>query len=191
MTLMHRETAPEMPEKFRITAALYHQMFELGAFEGKRVELLEGEIYEMSAMPDPHAAALTFFGRELNQKLLEHAWIIQETPITLDEQQDGEPEPDFALLKAEKVRRGKQHARDLSLVVEISDSSLKRDRTMKVRLYARANIPEYWIINLNTDPNTLEVYREPDGDEYLERKVYKVGQDVAPLEFPEILIRWW
>lgn len=50
MTLMHRETAPEMPEKFRITAALYYQMFELGAFEGKRVELLEGEIFEMSPM---------------------------------------------------------------------------------------------------------------------------------------------
>jgi len=188
MTLMHRCERPEMPEKFRITAALYHQMFEMGAFEGKRVELLEGEIYEVSPMLDPHIACLARLTRELVLKLPPNAGIVSQVPIVLGEN-EGEPEPDFVVTRAPIT--GKAKAEDIALLLELSDSTLRRDRTVKVRLYARANIPEYWIINLNTDPHTLEVYREPDGDEYLERKVYKVGQDVAPLEFPEITIRWW
>jgi Uma2 family endonuclease len=72
------------------------------------------------------------------------------------------------------------------LVIEVSDTSLQYDRTVKLRLYARAGIPEYWIADVNTD--TVEVYRSPSGERYANRQVLAHGESIAPLAFPDVVI---
>ena len=94
----------------------------------------------------------------------------------------------------ERYQGGVPHARDLALVIEISDSSLDKDRSLKLPIYAREGIPEVWIANVNAvnvSTAQLEVYSEPVRGEYRSRRIYDEGQAVAPLAFADVPIEWW
>jgi Uma2 family endonuclease len=195
MTLaVARETGETMtpeiqPRRFTLTE--FEAMSDAGFFADQHVELLDGEISVKGKQNHPHANALRRMTKKLEQLLGAHTLISAQLPMILRAPPPDFLEPDVALLK---LPESQYDARDVTsedalLVIEVSDSTLERDQTAKLRAYARNNVPEYWILNLHTQQ--LEVMREPSGEEYLLTRKHKVGQSVAPLEFPDVPLEWW
>ncbi len=142
----------------------YEQAVERGAFEGWRVELVDGVLCDMSPQSGPHAGAIDRIAEELRSHLGTGFRLRQQMPLSLTD--DSVPEPDIALVARDPQGDfySSGHPRTAFLVVEVADSSLPFDRNHKQRLYARAGIPEYWIVNLSS--RRLEVYRDPGSDSY-------------------------
>ncbi|MUL34911.1 Uma2 family endonuclease [Gloeocapsopsis dulcis] len=162
----------------------YHQMIASGILDNRRVELLAGEIHEMT----PEAPLHTFCGGSLadyfRDRLNRQALVREARPITLTN--SSEPEPDIAIVRGSWSDYRDRHpgANDI-LVVEISNSSLTKDLEQKQPIYAAAGIQEYWILDLTT--LQLIVFRDPQGNVYQSRQDIKTGI-VSPLGFPEITI---
>jgi Uma2 family endonuclease len=151
------------PHRFRVDA--YHRMLESGILsEDDPVELLEGIIVEMSPQGAAHARIITRLNRLLVQSLGDSFEVRPQLPLTLDEQ--SEPEPDLAVVSAEGVPPD-EHPHHALLVVEVASGSLARDRNVKARLYARASVPEYWLVD--AERKCIEVYRDPDAGQGLYR----------------------
>lgn len=160
---------PELP-RHRWTVDEYHRMGEVGLLDPDvRVELIEGEIVEMAPIGDAHAAISNRLTRLLVVTVAERGIVAVGNPVRLN--QNSEPHPDFTVLRprADYETRGPR-PEDVLLAVEVSDTTLRRDRRVKLALYARAGIPEFWIVNLET--REVEIYRSPAGDTYasVERK---------------------
>lgn len=115
--------------------------------------------------------------------------VVSQSPLHLPP--NGEPEPDVTLLKLpeEQYRSRLPTGEDVLLLIEVSKSTLEYDRSKKLPIYAKANIPEIWIHNL-TDKQ-LEVYRNPQGERYTSLSTYAEGQEVAPLAFDGEPVQWW
>ncbi|WP_224248569.1 Uma2 family endonuclease [Hyalangium gracile] len=161
------------PHRFTVDA--YHRMLESGILdEDDHVELLEGVIVEMSPQGAAHANIITRLTRLLVLSLSESFEVRPQLPLTLDAQ--SEPEPDLAVVPAAARSRG-EHPHHALLVVEVASASLARDREVKARLYARASIPEYWLVDVERE--CIEVYRDPDEAQgrYRSREV-RSGGDV-------------
>ena len=157
--LQPRYVIPAEPV-YQMSVAQYHAAIRAGIFgEGDAIELLEGLLVQKMPKKRPHVVALTKLLRSIDA-LLPEGWSAQsQDPITLD---DGEPEPDLAVIRgrAEDYREAHPGAGDIALVVEVSDTTLDRDRGIKLRSYARAGLPAYWIVNLVD--RCVEVYTSPD-----------------------------
>lgn len=171
------------PHPVRWTRAQYYRMGKLGWFEGKRVELLEGEIVQMSPMNDPHWWAIVLTERALRGVFGDEFLVVSQLPIALST--TSEPEPDVAVIKATLRERSKP--KTAALVVEVSDTTLRLDQTTKAQLYAQAGIIEYWIINLKA--RQLEVRRDPGAKGYSETTTLKADGEVSPLSSPESKIK--
>lgn len=170
-------TAPE-PRLWRFTVEQYHQMGTAGVLtEDDSVELLEGYLIE-KPMKNP---AHSFSNRRVYKAIEGIApsnWLISsQEPITTA---DSEPEPDVSVARGDEASYRERHPKphEVGLVVEVSDTTLRQDRTIKLRIYAKARIPTYWILNL--PERTLEVYTEPAGEEYRQRRTY-VEADTVPV----------
>lgn len=164
--------------RHRFSRAQYEQMIGAGVFEpGERLELLEGEIIDMAPQKSRHATAVTLLGNVLRQYFTGGYTVREQLPLSLDER--SEPEPDLTVVRGQPRDYRDAHPVTAALVVEVADTSLAYDRVRKRAVYARAGIPEYWILDLNSD--SLEVYRSPDGEDYLERSVFRAGERVMPL----------
>jgi Uma2 family endonuclease len=160
---------PELPRHLW-TAEEYHRMAEVGLLDADaRVELIEGEIIEMAPIGDAHAAVSNRLNRLLVLAVGDRGIVAVGNPVRLS--QRNEPQPDFSVLRsrADYQTRGPR-PEDVMLAVEVSDTTLRRDRRVKLALYARARIPEFWIVNLEAEE--LEIYRSPADDSYasVERK---------------------
>jgi Uma2 family endonuclease len=144
----------------RWTRVEYDRLIEIGIFRpGDKVELLGGQLCVSEPQNNPHATAISL-GLEAFQKALALDWHVRvQLPIALDD--ESEPEPDLAIV-AGGPRDYMDHPSQPALVVEVADSSLALDREHKGSLYARARLPEYWIVNLVD--RVLEVYRDPRPD---------------------------
>jgi Uma2 family endonuclease len=179
-------TMQEEPSPYRFTVKEYHRLGEVGFFEeSERVELLNGEIIIMSPIGSRHAIAAynlnDVFGEQNRRRYL----IGMGNPVEADEY--SEPLPDLMLVpRAQKSARRHPFAREAFLIVEIADSSLLHDRGRKLRKYAQTGVQEFWIVNLQDD--VIEIYRTPQGEGYREESVAKVGDTVAPLAFPDVMI---
>lgn len=155
------EQTPIVPTEpvWRFSVDQYHQMIRLGILnEDDPVELMEGWLVHKMPKNPPHRAA-TKLTRNALEALVPDEWYVDaQEPITL---KDSEPEPDIVVVRGNTRDYLDRHpgGQDLALVVEVADSTLERDRTVKKRLYARAGIPGYWIVNLCEQ--LLEVYTEP------------------------------
>jgi Uma2 family endonuclease len=143
------------------------------------VELLEGWVIHKMPKNPPHRAA-TKLTRNALEEIVPEGWYVDaQEPITLE---DSEPEPDVVVVRGNTRDYLDRHpgSQDLALVVEIADSTLERDRTSKKRLYARAGIPLYWIVNL--PEQKLELYIEPinlaQEPTYQQRKDYSLSGEV-------------
>jgi Uma2 family endonuclease len=161
------------PRRFNVTE--YYQMAEAGILTpADRVELIAGEIIKLSPIGSPHAACVTRLTR-LFHNIIENEEIIStQNPVRLDNY--SEPVPDIALLKPRKDYYAARHPvpADVLLIVEVADSSLLKDRNIKVPLYAGAGIAEVWLINLPEE--LIEVYFDPRDGEYRKVQKFKRGE---------------
>jgi hypothetical protein len=165
----------------RFTITEYEQMVETGILaQDERVELIDGEIVEMSPIGDSHAAFLTNLVHLLVHAVGNSARVWVQLPVRVPPR--SKPQPDLAILRPRSYRGGAA-AEDVLLIIEVADTSLRYDRTVKMRLYARAGIPEYWIVDTNTE--TLEIYRSPIGERYADQLRPSRDERVAPQALPE------
>ena len=145
-----------------ITVDEYERMGEASIFRpDDRLELLEGEIFEMSPIGSHHAACVDLLARLLRVRVEDFAIVRVQNPIRLDD--FSEPQPDVALLKLRDdfYRHAHPTPADVLLVIEVADSTVESDRGYKIPLYAKAGIKEAWLVNLPAE--RIEIYAEPAG----------------------------
>ncbi len=178
------------PKTIRWTRNEYYRMAEFGFFEGKRVELIKGEIIEMSPMKSAHATAISL-AIEILGKFFGKSFVIR-TQLPMSFGKSDEPEPDVTVVEG-KVRDFSQaHPKTAALIIEVSETTLNFDRTKKASLYAENKIEDYWILNLKN--RSLEVYRHPIKDKklgfiYTEILVVTENDTVSPLAKPAAKIK--
>lgn len=184
-------TAPpetsQIRQRRRFNVSEYHAMVESGVLRhDERVELLDGDVVVMAAMSSRRAACIDWFSRSLILALVEATIVRVRGPVRLDD--DNEPEPDVTLLRRrdDYYATGHPGPDDVLLLIEVADTTLDFDRNLKLPLYARAGIPEIWIVNLQD--RRVEVYTEPDGVGYGSVRHYGPGESVAPRHFPDIAL---
>lgn len=155
------------------TVSDYHKLAEIGLLSEKRVELISGEIIDMSPVGKLHAATVNKLTSLLSELIVDAGIISVQNPVTIN--QFSEPEPDLSILKPKENFYADQlpKASDVLLIVEVADTTLAKDRQVKIPLYSEAQIPEYCIINL-TD-KVLERYTEPKEGDYALRRLYRKG----------------
>lgn len=167
------------------TAAEFERMVEAGVFqEDERIELIDGEIVEMTPVGPGHGASIACLTKRLILGVGERAvvWIQSGARVALR----SVPQPDLALLRPRSYRRANPTPEDILLVVEVADSSLRYDRVRKQRLYATAGIQEYWVASVKGE--WVEVYRTPEGDGYQDVRRMQGDGTIAPLGFPDVVI---
>ena len=177
----------DMATRRRFTRAEYYRMAEVGILgERDRVELIKGEIVEMSPIGRRHKAFVTNLARLLITRLGERAVVTVQSGVVLAD--DTEPEPDVTVLRTRTVpyKEREAHADDVLTLIEVADTSLAYDRSTKLRLYAEAGIPEYWVVDCTAE--AVEIYRTPGPDGY--RDVARIGAvaTVSLYEFPDVTL---
>lgn len=169
------------------TVAEYHQMTQSGILaEDDRVELIEGEIVEMSPIGSRHAACVKRLNRLLTQQVGERALIGVQDPIRLSEH--SEPQPDLTLLRLRSDFYALAHPEpdEVLLLIEVAETSAGFDREVKVSLYARAGISELWLVDLAGE--RVEIYRQPSAQGYEEVRQLQRGQHLSPQAFRDLTI---
>jgi Uma2 family endonuclease len=166
---------------FRLSVEQYHNMISAGILtDDDPVELLEGVlVFKMPKNP-PHETALGKCQDEL-PSAVPRGWIVRlQAPVTLS---DSEPEPDVAIVRGARDDYRDRHPgpRDIAMLIEIADTTLERDRGMKLRAYARAGITQYCILDLAGRSAELYVEPQPDADEprYAEPSVIREAGEIS------------
>lgn len=181
---------PEILEELRtsteprlLTVDEFHRMIESGIIdEDEHVELLEGVLVALTPQSPSHARILQRLTRLFVTSLPEEYVVRVQLPITLGDL--SEPEPDFAVVSREQAEQRDRHPMAAPLLVEVSHSTLKKDRRVKASLYARSAIGEYWIVN--DREGVIEVHRDPDpsNQRYLTRLTVHRGEKLKPTTLP-------
>lgn len=161
---MVRAVEDWMP-RHRISVHEYYRMGELGLFAPEaRMELIEGEIIDMAPPGSRHASVVAHLNKLVQGAVGDAAIVLVQSPIRLSEY--SEPQPDLALVRPRTDRYRANHptGSDTLLVVEVSLTTWRYDRQIKLPLYARHGIPEVWVVDLNDDE--VHFYRSPREDDY-------------------------
>ncbi|MDE2785339.1 MAG: Uma2 family endonuclease [Chloroflexota bacterium] len=177
--------AAAVPTRRRFTVAEYYAMADIGILsENDRVELLDGDVIVMPPIGDWHAASVKLFNNTILPSLQGRAIVAVQDPVRLGD--DSQPQPDIMLLqwRDDFYRNGHPAPGDVLLLIEVADSSVEFDRTVKLTAYARAEIPELWIVA--RAERRIEAYTEPAGNEYATVRYFGPGETVAPQAFPDI-----
>ena len=171
-----------MKTLYQWSVAEYHHMIETGLLEGKAVELLEGEIIEVSPEGPLHTSTNHSVAEYLRELLRGKAVIREAHPITLD---NSEPEPDIAIVVSPYTTYLTYHPypQDIYWLIEVSERTLTKDLEEKSVTYARNGIPEYWVIDL--PHKKLWVFRQPQNNQYQSRFELTTGT-INPVAFPKI-----
>lgn len=167
------------------TADEFHRMAEAGVLrEDDRVELVDGEIVEMTPIGSPHAACVDRL-LALLQRWVEGRGILRvQGPIRLDAH--SEPLPDLSVLRPRADFYASAHPTpgDIVLVVEVADTSFRYDRDIKVPLYARAGIAETWLVDLSNE--RVEIFTQPTAQGYQQSRRARRGERLTTLALPAI-----
>ncbi len=167
----------------------YDRMIEAGMFvprEEHYVELIRGEIRQMSPIYPPHEAALDKLSYwSIDNAPRDAAWIRNQNSLGIPEL-ESVPQPDLFWVRKRDYSKARPLADDVLLLIEVADSSLRYDRGTKSDLYAEAGIQDYWIANVQQQ--VIEVHRQPVAGRYQDRRIFAQGESVAPLAFPEIVL---
>ena len=176
------------PARRRFTVAEYYAMADAGILsENDRVELLDGDIFVMPPIGDWHAFGVNSIVAAFPSTLLEGRAILSvQNPVRLDA--GSEPQPDAMLLRwrDDFYRNGHPGPADILLLIEVSDTTVDFDRNVKLPLYARAGIPEVWIVNRPS--RRIEAYTDLTGDSYAAVRHFGPGDTVAPQAFTDIVL---
>jgi Uma2 family endonuclease len=165
---------PPEPVRYRLTVDDYHAMAEAGILKrGQRVELIEGDVIEMSPIGSGHSAVVGRLNKRLVLSVGDRALVWIQCSVRLS--RHNEPQPDALILRPREddYEQSLPTPDDVIVLVEVADSSLGYDRSTKLPLYARHGIEEVWLVNLRT--RQVEVYRGPGADGYAEK--HTVGRE--------------
>jgi len=173
-----------MKTRYKWTVEDYHQLIETGLLEGKPVELLEGELIEMSPEGVPHSYTNDSVANYIRRILKDVALVKEAHPITLD---NSEPEPDIAVVRLPNdiYKLHHPYPQDIYWLIEVSNRTLEKDLTEKTVTYTSNGISEYWVIDL--PHNKLWVFTQPSLQGYSKIQEFTTG-NVFPLSFPNIAI---
>jgi Uma2 family endonuclease len=173
--------------RHQFTVKQFHKMAESGILsENDRVELIRGEMIDMSPIGTRHAGCVNRLVNLLIQLLGKKIVLAAQNPVELNE--ISEPQPDIALLKPcpDFYRNSHPQPEDIFLIIEVADTTVKYDRQVKIPLYAEANIPEVWLIDVNQE--MIEVYRHPVQGIYQDMQTLEKNQSLSILAFPDVSI---
>jgi Uma2 family endonuclease len=165
-----------------LTRAEYDTLVEAGAFAGEHVELLWGVVVQMSPQGAPHSWTIDVLNGHFASVLVGRVRVRVQMPFAANDL--AEPEPDLALVAPSDEWR-RRHPDAAHLVIEVSRTSQRVDRK-KLRLYAGADVPEVWIVDLADE--VVEVYSDPRDGQYDTKVTFRRGESLAPRAFPEAAI---
>ncbi len=171
--------------QFKVTD--YHRMADAGILtEDDRVELIAGEVVDMSPIGTRHAACVDRLNMALTRHAGTNAIVRVQSPIQLDDY--SEPQPDLALLHVRDDFYMYSHPRptDVLLLIEVADSSTLYDRNTKLPLYAQAAIPEVWLVSIPDE--RIERYTDPMNGIYQMIQIVQRGQDVVSTALPKLTL---
>jgi Uma2 family endonuclease len=190
--IYRKHPAAEEEHLRRWTVNEYYEIYEAGLLDGQRAELIDGEILLMSPMAAPHAICVMKTQYALIDALPRRLIVRVQLPLRMFNRT--EPEPDLAIIERSVAFDLSQNPSTAELVIEVSDSTLKADRTTKMSLYAAANIPEYWILDLQN--RRLEVHRQPIEDDlqpfarrYGMMQTLNAEGEIGPLCAPDVVVK--
>ena len=164
----------------------YHRMIDAGILTtSDKVELLEGKIVQMSPQRPPHAGTTQRAFDYVKARLIDRSHVRMQLPITLS---TSEPEPDIAVVRSSPDAYGNHHptASDIFLLIEVAYTTLQIDRAEKAPIYARANIADYWILDVSN--RLVYIFRNPSASGYESETILNQNATLAPLAFPDIEI---
>jgi Uma2 family endonuclease len=177
------------PKPWKWTREQYTRLFDLGFFVDKRVELIFGEIIEMSKQGWPHVVACRKVAEFLARTFAGAGWLSEQRPFSAG---GSEPVPDAAMIPG-RFEDYQDHPTAALLIVEVADSTLAHDTTTKAELYATAGVPEYWVLDL--EHRQLIVFRDPqplspslDAVAYQTRRTLSATDTVSPLRAPSVTL---
>ena len=171
-----------------VTVDEFARMGEAGVFaDDARVELVDGEIREMTPIGPPHALVVSLLAEQLIVRLAGKAYVSVQNPVRLD--RHSEPQPDAAVARRRLDSYAARHpgADDVLLVIEVADSSVRYDRLEKAPRYGRAGIPETWLVDLAAETVTVRTGPGPDG--YARRQVRRRGDAITATAIPELSVQ--
>lgn len=169
----------------RFTVDEYHRMGEAGIFHPEaRLELIEGEIVEMSPVGTRHISCVNRANALFAERLAGRAMVSVQNPVVLSEFTEPQPNLLLAFPKDDFYADERISARHVILAIEVSDSTVRYDRDRKAPLYARAGVSELWIENLPSD--VILVHRDPSPDGYSSVDEYGRGQHLSIAAFPDV-----
>lgn len=159
----------------------YDELVDLGVFDDEKIELLRGVLVTMSPQGSPHARMVVWLNRRLIMAL-DPTWEVRPgLPYAASD--DSEPEPDLLVTRDDPTRE--DHPSSALLVIEVSNSSLRKDRRIKLPIYAEAGVPEYWIVDVSQpDQVSVEVHTEPTADGYATSTTLRDGDVLRPRHVP-------
>ena len=170
----------------RFTVEEYHRMGQAAVFApGERVELIRGVIREMKPKGKRHVKAVMRLVRLFPVSLAGRAGFVVQDPLKMPGWHS-EPEPDLLIISNPNPDAYGEEGTNPLLIVEVAETSLHYDRTVKASLYAEAGVPEYWIVNLVDD--VLEVYRQPSRQSYESKAILAPGSRITPQAWPDLEI---
>jgi Uma2 family endonuclease len=164
-------------------------MHEAGVFnDGDRLELINGEIKEMSPIGRKHATCVARLTDLFVNRLFRKAIIWPQNSIRLND--NSEPQPDLAILKFRDdfYEEGLPTSDDILLIIEVAESTIAYDRDVKAPLYATAGIPEMWLFDVNK--KAIEGYSQPSANGYKQIHRYDEGDVLSMLAFPDVTFNW-
>jgi Uma2 family endonuclease len=175
---------PAEIKRHRFTVDEYHDMAATGLLtEDDRVELIDGEIVEMSPIGWRHANCVTALTMLLARFALDRYAVSVQNPVTIGEY--GELQPDLTLLERTPHRR-LPGPDDVALAVEVSDSTLSYDKNIKLPRYAQSGVPEVWIVDLEN--HKVEVHSKPSEENYRESKSFGPGESVTSANVEDLSV---
>ncbi|HUE87206.1 MAG TPA: Uma2 family endonuclease [Vicinamibacterales bacterium] len=182
-----RSSVLEYPQRHAVSAPEYLRMGEAGVFGPEaRLELIEGEIIEMTPIGSPHAGAVKMLTRLLVRMAGDRAVVSVQDPVVLGDR--SVPQPDLALLepRADGYSAAHPTAAEILLAIEVADTTLAFDLGTKVPLYARAAVPEVWVIDVNEQ--AIRVYRDPSASGYKTSFTVTGQNSVASVALPDVRV---
>ena len=176
---------PHTLPRHKLSLKAYHQMAQAGILnEDSRVELIQGELIDMAPIGSRHAWMLSILNKALVEAVANAAIVYPQNPIALPP--DSEPQPDIALLRPKVSGYGDASpgAADVLLLIEVADTSVEYDRTIKLQLYAVHGIPEVWLFDLQR--GVVEVNLDPTAKGYRRRLERKNTEILSPSLLPAV-----